>query len=158
YAGSCGGARAEAIERHEVQGTPHLVALEPLSDLRGEALGCVAVSRSMSAELTQLRLLTGKLLTIGLFITLLAVLAGYFAASRMAKPVASLTTAALRIARGDLSQKQLDSRGRDELGTMARAFNRMLDSLHVIAAAADRMAEGDLRGRIDREGHVADAF
>jgi methyl-accepting chemotaxis protein len=78
--------------------------------------------------------------------------------SYFVRPIRRMTEIALRLARGDLSQAELEIEGRDEVGRMAEAFDGMLRSLRGLAAAADRVAAGDLTGRVSMGGHVADAF
>jgi methyl-accepting chemotaxis protein len=74
------------------------------------------------------------------------------------RPIRRMTEIALQIARGDLSQPEIDHRGRDEVGRMAEAFDRMLRALRGLAGAADDVAAGDLSGRLEIEGQVAEAF
>jgi len=50
-------------------------------------------------------------------------------ADRMVRPVAELVGAARQVAGGDLTARVSDPRGSDEVGTLARAFNRMTGQL-----------------------------
>jgi methyl-accepting chemotaxis protein len=81
-----------------------------------------------------------------------------FVGTLLVRPVRVMTDVALRIARGDLSQAELRVRGRDEVGQMALAFNRMLSSLRELAKSAERIGAGDLTVEVDMEGQVAEAF
>jgi methyl-accepting chemotaxis protein len=76
----------------------------------------------------------------------------------LVKPIQRMTQVALRIAAGDLSQADLKVQSKDEVGQMANAFDRMLRSLRELSASADRVAQGDLRGRLEVEGSVGAAF
>ncbi|HXU74582.1 MAG TPA: methyl-accepting chemotaxis protein [Polyangia bacterium] len=76
----------------------------------------------------------------------------------LVRPVRQMTDVALRIARGDLSQSELHVTSRDEVGRMAEAFNQMLRSLRELAAAAQRIGQGDLTLRLNMEGQLAEAF
>jgi methyl-accepting chemotaxis protein len=82
----------------------------------------------------------------------------FFVGTLLVRPVREMTDVALRIARGDLSQREMAVSGRDEVGQMADAFNRMLRSLRELASAATRIGRGELSVRLDVEGQVADAF
>jgi methyl-accepting chemotaxis protein len=73
-------------------------------------------------------------------------------------PIRRMTAIADRIADGQLAQPDLAIGGRDEVGRMAEAFDRMLRALRALAAAADEVAAGDLTGRIEIGGQVAEAF
>jgi methyl-accepting chemotaxis protein len=76
----------------------------------------------------------------------------------LVRPIQRMTEVALRIANGDLSQGELKVESQDEVGRMAAAFDRMLRSLRELSATADRVAHGDLVGRLAVEGPVGDAF
>ncbi|BAD39708.1 methyl-accepting chemotaxis protein [Symbiobacterium thermophilum] len=55
-----------------------------------------------------------------------------FLGRQLANPVVAIARSAARIAEGDLTVEPLKVRNRDELGDMAAAFNRMLESLRSI--------------------------
>lgn len=84
--------------------------------------------------------------------------ASFVLGTYLVQPIRRMTRVATQIARGDLSQPDLDHRGRDEVGQIAHAFDDMLRSLRELASAADRVAEGDLGGRLLMEGQVAAAY
>ncbi|TAN09624.1 MAG: HAMP domain-containing protein [Chitinophagaceae bacterium] len=75
----------------------------------------------------------------------LALLAGFLITRNIARPLQQLTAVAERITVGDLSVHVLPSDRSDEVGALARAFERMAQSLRVMAAAAGQIATGDLR-------------
>jgi methyl-accepting chemotaxis protein len=79
-------------------------------------------------------------------------------ASVLVRPIEEMTKISSNIAKGDLSQDELQVDADDEIGRMGAAFNRMLRYLRALAASADRMAQGDLTVQIDMEGQVAEAF
>jgi methyl-accepting chemotaxis protein len=84
--------------------------------------------------------LLGTLVALGL-----AAAAGLTITRNIAGPLQNLTAVAERITVGDLSVK-ISADGRsDEVGTLARTFERMVLSLRTLAGAAERIAEGDLR-------------
>ena len=88
----------------------------------------------------------------------LGLLVSFVIGTFLVRPIRRMLDAALRIAAGDLSQADLCVESRDEVGLMAHAFDRMLHSLRELAASADRVAQGDLVGRLEMEGSVAAAF
>jgi len=88
----------------------------------------------------------------------IGLLVSFLIGTLLVRPIRRMRDAALRIAAGDLSQADLSVESRDEVGLMARAFDRMLHSLRELAASADRVAHGDLVGRLEMEGSVAAAF
>ena len=87
----------------------------------------------------------GGILTALLFATL----AGYLITRSVARPLQELTRVAERITAGDLNvEVAVDQRG-DEVGILARAFERMAHSLRAMAGAAEKIAAGDLRSTIE---------
>jgi two-component system nitrogen regulation sensor histidine kinase NtrY len=67
-------------------------------------------------------------------------------ADRLVRPVGELVDAARRVTAGDLSTRVTDTHGRDELGTLATAFNRMTQRLEAQTGALVT-ANGQLANR-----------
>lgn len=78
----------------------------------------------------------------------LAALAGLQLTRNIARPLQELTAVAERITVGDLRVNVSTSPRSDEVGVLARAFDRMTQSLRAMAAAAEQIAAGDLRSAI----------
>jgi methyl-accepting chemotaxis protein len=96
-----------------------------------------------SARNTTLTIVFG---TLAAFILLAVV--GFVITRNIARPLQDLTAVAERITVGDLSVTVgADTRG-DEVGVLARTFERMTQSLRAIAGAAEQIAAGDLRSTI----------
>ncbi len=66
---------------------------------------------------------------VALLLLMAAVWIGLSFATRLAGPVSSLIAAAERVSAGDLSARVADVGGDDEIGALARAFNRMTSRL-----------------------------
>ena len=84
-----------------------------------------------------------------IFIVALLVVSGVatlFARS-LTLPLRTVTTAAYRIAAGDLDQK-LEIHSNDEVGAIAEAFRSMIQYLQEMAQAAKRLADGDLTVKV----------
>jgi methyl-accepting chemotaxis protein len=79
---------------------------------------------------------------------LIAALAGFVITRNIASPLRELTTVAERITVGDLSVTVAADSRRDEVGMLARAFDRMTQSLRAMAGAAEQIASGDLRSAV----------
>lgn len=62
----------------------------------------------------------------------------------IAVPIVGVAGAATRIAAGELELTTPGEERQDEIGELARAFNRMTASLRNLAAIADHIADGDL--------------
>ena len=86
------------------------------------------------------------------FGTLLALLTagllGVLTSRHIAGPLGKLTEVAERVTGGDLNVKVAVDERSDEVGALARAFERMTQSLRAMAGAAEQIAGGDLRASL----------
>lgn len=101
-----------------------------LRNTRGQVIGYLVVAGSSEVD-SERQLLTGLLRAgwiaagiSGLLALVLALLLSY----SLLRPVGELTRAASKMAGGDLSQR-VAAQGRDEIGSLGRAFNHMAASL-----------------------------
>ncbi len=86
--------------------------------------------RSLLARARSLQLqFNAALLLISLLIVGIAVWIALAVADRLVRPVGELVDAARRVAGGDLTARVPDPRSRDEVGTLANAFNQMTGQL-----------------------------
>jgi len=86
--------------------------------------------RSLLARARSLQLrFNAALLVISLLIVGVAVWIALAVADRLVRPVGELVDAARRVAGGDLTARVPDPRSRDEVGTLANAFNQMTGQL-----------------------------
>ncbi len=69
-------------------------------------------------------------LTTALIILIIAVITTWFAATRVTKPILALVDTVSKIERSSDLTIRIDTRSNDELGTMAKALNAMLDKFH----------------------------
>jgi signal transduction histidine kinase len=84
----------------------------------------ILLSASLHDTLADVQLVERRLIVAGLIALAASIALGYGAASVFARRIRRLERAAERIARGDFSEPVVD-RGRDELGELAAAFDRM---------------------------------
>lgn len=91
-------------------------------------LGLVQLGRPMSAVTASAWSLLLRMVVIGLVALVVATLLAVGLARRLVRPVQTLEGAALAVAGGDLTQR-VPVTTADELGSLARAFNTMVDSL-----------------------------
>jgi len=84
--------------------------------------------------------------TIVAFIVL--ALASFIITGNIADPLKAISANAERIAVGDLSVTLPGTDRGDEVGMLSNTFMRMTDSLKGMAGVAGRIAEGDLRGKV----------
>lgn len=125
---------------------------------KGGDTGTLTVGYSLREQHDEIR---SNRITVGalsLVLFVLGLLASFGMGTYLVRPIARMTEAALKIAAGDLTHAAVVADSKDEAGMLAQAFNRMLAALRQLAAAADRMAAGDLSGHVELGGQVADAF
>jgi methyl-accepting chemotaxis protein len=79
----------------------------------------------------------------------LAAFAGFAITRNISRPLQELTGVAERITVGDLSVDVATDARSDEVGVLARTFDRMTRSLRSMAVAAEQIAAGDLRSVIE---------
>lgn len=115
-----------------------------------ERLATLAVSQPASTALAAQQSVLRRLVLTALGVLLLVALLALGLARRIAEPVRRLTVAAGRVRRGDLDT-EIAVRSRDEVGSLARAFDAMTSSLRSLTSdlrdAAD--AEAALRARLE---------
>ncbi len=92
-------------------------------------VGAVFLSTSLEDVYAGLASVTRTMLIMSGVALLLAALAGLAVARSITGPVARLTRAVEKMGRGDLRQR-VRVRGRDEVATLAAAFNQMAERLH----------------------------
>ena len=79
---------------------------------------------------------------------IIAALAGFVITRNIARPLRDLTAVAERITVGDLRVNVSTDARSDEVGVLARTFDRMTQSLRTMAGTAELIAAGDLRSSI----------
>ncbi|HEY2072679.1 MAG TPA: HAMP domain-containing sensor histidine kinase [Gaiellaceae bacterium] len=114
-------AQALALERGVVERHGESFAEVALPDRHG---GVLLYSASLEATLENVDVVRSRLLWAGLVALGLAILVGWGAASAFARRIRRLERAADRIADGDFQHPVVDL-GRDEVGELAVAFDRM---------------------------------
>jgi methyl-accepting chemotaxis protein len=83
-----------------------------------------------------------------LMAVIIAGLAGLLITRNIALPLKNLTAVAERITVGDLTVSVATDERADEVGVLARTFERMTRSLRAMAGAAEQIAAGDLRATL----------
>ena len=79
--------------------------------------------------------------------TVLGLLISFFFIRGITRPLNEIVTVAKRTAEGDLSYEIAIDSG-DEIGALAKVFREMMDYFKAMAATAEEIAAGDLRGDV----------
>ncbi len=82
------------------------------------------------------------------FAVIISIVLGIFISRIISKPVNQMVYAADRLAVGDVNVN-IEADTRDELGSLAESFGRMIASIRGQAMAAERIAAGDLTVEVD---------
>ena len=119
-----------------------------------EPVGYLVLERWAGAETAALRASQWKAIAMSIGVILLLGVALGFIAGEITRPLAAITTAAARIAEGDIDQ-DVAVRSGDELGALADSFRQMIAYVREVAASADALSRGDtgatLRRRSERD-------
>ncbi len=122
----------------------HLV--EPLTEeIEKDALAQQVVAQDAMEDAN--RNTTVALIAVSAISAVIGVLIAIGLARRISDTVSVVARAAEGVAVGNLDQR-VDVGSGDELGDMAAAFRRMIAYVQAIAAAADRLAQGDLTAEV----------
>ena len=141
--------------------------LRSLGDAAGAAPGATGIGTSRSGALEQLKNTLAPALRASLekrmatytdelrnsllvaFVAFLVVLlVGWYIVRSITKPLAQVVNVANQIAVGNLNVEAVDGHRRDEIGALARAFERMLAALREQVLLVQDISEGDLTGTI----------
>lgn len=123
---------SQNMRRDEWTGKKRLFAAAPVLGSKGVE-GVVQLSIPLDEITDRVRAMWLTLITAGLALTGLFVLASIFLGEQITRPILHLTAAAHRLATGDLSTR-LDMERQDELGTLAAAFDHMADEISQLLA------------------------
>lgn len=100
---------------------------------------------------SSLRALRFQILIGAAIAVIIGTLVALFISRRITDPVKSVSTAALRIAKGDLNTT-VEVKSRDEIGALASAFTEMNSALTSIAEMMESVATGDLTATVEQRG------
>ncbi len=117
------------------------------------ARGAVSEYNALKSQLRQLQFTFSLVfVTLALLLLLASVWYGMVFASRLTTPISKLVMAAERVRGGDLSARVDDVPHKDEIGMLARAFNRMTEQLD-----AQRGELIDANRRLDERRRFSEA-
>ena len=112
----------------DLAGDQHVGIEVPLKTATGEAVGAVVALRSKDAELAAFRRFRNSLIMVSAAVMVVGLLFAYLGAARITGPVRRLADLVERARNGSYSGK-VDVDTGDEIGTLARTFNRLLADL-----------------------------
>lgn len=101
------------------------------------------VEQETGDALADLQNLSNLLMVIVILAVLIVVIGTSIIATWISRPLRGMAQAAVHVAAGEIDQ-QIKHRGDDEIGNLAEAFRRVITYQRDMAAAADRLSQGDL--------------
>ncbi len=148
-----------------------VIAAFPLHDFSNTLVGSVLLAFDVTQQLglmAKVQTQTGNANSSLLYTFILAFFTGIIIISiiisisvnRMIQPLASLSSMADSIAAGNFNLDSVHFKSKDEIGSLSRSFNMMVDSLQTKVQTISRIADRDLTGEIykvseqDRLGEV----
>lgn len=128
-------AESGAIRMDAPSADPLLVFFAPIRSTGWSLSAALSESTVLEFEHDQLMLsVTGMLVALGV-ITLVVL----YVASRITKPIERLAGAVSELSKGNLESARVEVHSRDEIGDLARAFNKMVADLRQHVAALTEM-------------------
>ena len=124
----------------------------------GQPVGLLRLAYSLEGHNTQVRNLWTLAILISLAIYLIGILVSALMARFVAAPLKKMSANFEGMARGDLNQQLLLDKSTDEIGTLASAFNQLLNQLQELSTHARYISEGDLTHNLTGEGDLVMAF
>jgi len=114
-----------------------VVAVSPIRTVVGKSVGLVVVELSASSLISEARLLW--YVSVGVFLLglMASVMASTFVSRWVTRPIEDLLKAVQGIAKGNLSTRVVAAPRKNELGSLAEAFNHMAQSLEESQARND---------------------
>ena len=132
------------IEEYELDGILRVATIVP-EPITGWSIVVSIPSDELYASAHFTR---NMILTIALIFLLLASVIFYFFARSLTIPLVNVVEAAQKIAGGDLAVEVTSEARQDEIGTLARAFGLMIQSLKEKAQIAEKIAASDLTVKV----------
>jgi methyl-accepting chemotaxis protein len=117
----------------------------------GEAVGYLTLERWATKEEAALRSSQIKAIGISFAVVILLGIGLSLITRMITKPMAAITTAAARIAEGDIEQ-EMTVRSNDELGALADSFRGMMAYVREVARGADALRRGDTSAALQPRG------
>ncbi len=153
--------RAEAVRAsaqvHVERRAGVLRAVAPIF-LAGKVEGAVLLGLSLASLQAEQRAIRRSTLAVSAAILALGVGFALLLGTSLGRRMHRITRQAQVVAALDLSGEPIQDRGRDEIGVLAKTFERMLASLRGLEASVRRVAAGDLSETLRQEGDLPRSF
>ena len=126
------------VKQMTIASKPYLVLAAPIRQ-GTKTLGVFIVASDLSADFSQSNQVLSLVLLEAAVALIFTVGSGYLLLRRVMRTVGGITAAAIDIADGDVSRRIEYSGADDEVGTLARTFDHMIDRLDEMMSAQRRL-------------------
>ena len=97
-------------------------------------------------------------LMLSIILTFSVSILGWYLSQKIAVGIQRVADAITRISEDDLSEQEISSEDKGEIGQLARAYDQLRNNLRGILDQANLIAEGNLSIDVDGDGDLANAF
>ncbi|MBS8263176.1 methyl-accepting chemotaxis protein [Mesobacillus boroniphilus] len=121
-------------EIYESNNGDKMTGFAPITDMAGKTIALYGVDFDVSQVNKKINAEVAGIWILALIILSLSSAAMYFLVSRLIKPLNKIRDITANIAKGDLSQKDITVKTKDEVGALAESINTMAASLRTLVS------------------------
>lgn len=129
------------IGSNKIAGTEYAVAYGPLTGANGKTIGIVFTGKPTSIIQGIINQVIYRTIIVSIAALAVVLIGVIFFTRRTLKPIELLLVKFREVAAGNLGVSLLEVQSRDEIGKLAEAFNKMLQSLRVLIGKVANSAE-----------------
>jgi len=138
------GSNQEGITEYVLDGVPKVAAIAPVGITGWSVVTAIPYDELLAPTVFRRKIIV----TIGILSLIISSAFFYLFARSFTLPIINLVEAAQKIAEGDLAVKVTAENSQDEIGSLARAFTLMIQSLKEKARIAEKIAASDLTVKV----------
>ncbi len=152
------------VDENRVLGNSQITEGRRISDEIDQRLSKIIKTSKVEAEKAGKKVIEGNIFMSNLALilivsaTLIGVILTLLFSRSITGPLHAIILSMEEIASGNLKQKELEVKSTDEIGSLSKTYNIMLESMQGIAAQAGDIAAGELDKSYNLKGDLAEAF
>ncbi len=152
------------VDENRVLGNSQVAEGRRISDEIDQRLSKIIKGSKVEAEKASKKVIDGNIMMRNLALilivsaTLIGIVLTVLFSRSITGPLRTIIRSMERIASGNLRQKRLEIKSSDEIGSLSKTYNAMLESMQSIEAQAGDIAAGELEKSYNLKGDLADAF
>jgi methyl-accepting chemotaxis protein len=152
------------VDENRILGNSQIAEGRRISDEIDQRLSKIIQVSKVEAEKAGEKVIEGNIMMSNLALililsaTLIGIVLTLIFSRSITGPLHSIIGSMEGIASGNLKQKELEVKSSDEIGSLSKTYNIMLESMQTIAAQAGDIAAGELEKSYNLKGDLAEAF